>query len=83
MNNRYAVTFSGGHGGGDPPVSIPNTEVKPSSADGTALRVRESRTLPDFFEKPVPLLQGAGFLRDLRATLSSTSFEYRIASFDE
>ena len=23
-------------GGGDPPVPIPNTEVKPSSADGTA-----------------------------------------------
>jgi len=27
---------SGGYSGGDTPVPIPNTEVKPSSADGTA-----------------------------------------------
>src|SRR4029453_285517 len=27
---------SGGDGGGDTPVPIPNTAVKPSSADGTA-----------------------------------------------
>ena len=27
---------SGDHGGGETPVPIPNTEVKPSSADGTA-----------------------------------------------
>src|SRR5262249_14239309 len=31
-----AATFSGGYGGGAPPVPIPNTAVKPSSADGTA-----------------------------------------------
>ena len=32
---------------GDPPVPIPNTEVKPFSADGTAwATVWESRTLP-------------------------------------
>ena len=32
----------------DPPVPIPNTEVKPFSADGTWLETaRESRTLPD------------------------------------
>ena len=29
-------SFPGGHSGGEPPVPIPNTEVKPSSADGTA-----------------------------------------------
>ena len=28
--------FPGGNGGGDPPVPIPNTVVKPSSGDGTA-----------------------------------------------
>jgi len=27
--------FSGGYGGGDIPVPIPNTAVKPTSADGT------------------------------------------------
>ena len=33
-----------------PPVLIPNTEVKPFSADGTWLvTARESRTSPDFY----------------------------------
>ena len=33
----------------DPPVPIPNTEVKPLSADGTWLETaRESRTLPEY-----------------------------------
>ena len=27
----------GGYSGGEPPLTIPNREVKPSSADGTAL----------------------------------------------
>ncbi len=35
---------------GATPVPIPNTEVKPSSADGTALvTVWESRSLPEAF----------------------------------
>ena len=39
--------FSGGDSGEDTPVSIPNTEVKLSSADGTAwVTVWESRKLP-------------------------------------
>jgi hypothetical protein len=38
----------GGYGGGETPGPIPNPEVKPSSADGTALEtVWESRTPPD------------------------------------
>ena len=38
---------AGGLGGGATPVSIPNTEVKPSSADGTSwFAFWESRTLP-------------------------------------
>ena len=37
----------GGHGGGGTPGPIPNPEVKPSSADGTALETEwESRSLP-------------------------------------
>ena len=33
---RTARTQSGGDGGGDPPLPIPNRAVKPASADGTA-----------------------------------------------
>ena len=48
-------SFPGGDGGGVTPVPISNTEVKPSSADGTALETRwESRKLPGFCsEAPV------------------------------
>ena len=43
---------SGGYGERVPPVPIPNTEVKPLSADGTWLATaRESRTPPDPFSK--------------------------------
>ncbi len=39
---------SGGSFGGATPVPIPNTEVKPASADGTArVTVWESRSPPD------------------------------------
>ena len=42
-------TISGGNGERVPPVPIPNTEVKPLSADGTWLETaRESRSPPDF-----------------------------------
>ena len=42
------VTISGGYGEGVPPVPIPNTEVKPFSADGTWLdTARKSRSPPD------------------------------------
>jgi hypothetical protein len=34
--DREAETFPGGHRRGVTPVPIPNTEVKPSTADGTA-----------------------------------------------
>jgi hypothetical protein len=43
-------TVSGGHRRGVTPVPIPNTEVKPSTADGTArVTVWESRSLPGLF----------------------------------
>jgi hypothetical protein len=42
--------FFGGDSKGETPVPIPNTEVKPFSADGTArVTVWESRTLPKIF----------------------------------
>ena len=41
--------ISGGHGGGETPVPIPNTAVKPASADGTWGEAPwESRTPPGF-----------------------------------
>ena len=42
------LRFSGGHGGGAIPDPIPNSEVKPSCADGTAgATLWESRSSPD------------------------------------
>ena len=49
---RKPYTISGDNGERDPPVPIPNTEVKPFSADGTWLETTwESRTLPDSTKK--------------------------------
>mgnify|MGYP007123126674 FL=1 len=45
---RERNTISGDYSKRDPPVPIPNTEVKPLSADGTWLATaRESKTSPD------------------------------------
>ena len=42
------ATISGGNDGEDPPVPIPNTEVKLSSAESTWLdTAREDKSLPD------------------------------------
>ncbi len=42
------ISILGDHSSGVPPVPIPNTEVKPASADGTAGVIRwESRSLPN------------------------------------
>ena len=46
------ITISGGNDEGVPPVPIPNTEVKPFSADGTWLATaRESRSSPDSIKR--------------------------------
>ena len=51
---------SGDDGEEDPPVPIPNTEVKLFSADGTWRETaRESRTLPE--QKMKPSLVNGGF----------------------
>ena len=52
------LSLPGGHSGGETPVPIPNTEVKPSSADGTAwVTAWESRSLPGFIFQPSFLLK--------------------------
>ena len=49
---KKPYTISGDNGERDPPVPMPNTEVKPFSADGTWLETTwESRTLPDSMKK--------------------------------
>src|SRR5579875_1477079 len=57
---RPAVGFPGDHSGGATPVPIPNTEVKPASADGTwGAAPWESRTSPGVFgARPVPVGHG-------------------------
>ena len=48
MQNIDNETISGGNGEGVPPVPIPNTEVKPFSAESTWLdTAREDRSSPD------------------------------------
>ena len=41
-----SILLNGVYSDGDPPLPIPNREVKPVSADGTAERW-ESRSMPD------------------------------------
>src|SRR5688572_4555579 len=54
--------FPGGHRGRVPPVPIPNTEVKPATADGTACAgVWESRSLPGLFLRAVSSNDEAAF----------------------
>ena len=63
---RKEHTISGGNGEREPPVPIPNTEVKPLSAESTWLETaRENRTLPDS--------------KRLRRVISTQSFFYPIS----
>src|SRR5579864_7829944 len=56
-------TISGDHGGGDTPVPIPNTAVKPASADGTwGATPWESRTSPGFLSNEAPCHLARGFV---------------------
>ena len=60
-----SIPFPGGHRRGVTPVPIPNTEVKPSTADGTACEsVWESRSLPGLIPKgSTPKRRAFFFLR--------------------
>ncbi len=54
----------GGDGGGVTPVPIPNTEVKPTSADGTWVETPwESRSPPDFARSGEPIGSPLSFNR--------------------
>ena len=47
LEHYVAATILGDYCGGVPPLPIPNREVKPTSADGTA-EMWESRSSPSF-----------------------------------
>lgn len=67
LRSQYAAyKFSGGDGGGETPVLIPNTEVKPSGVDGTAREtVWESRKLPGLNKKTLNREIERGFFVDM------------------
>jgi hypothetical protein len=53
------TSLSGGYSGGEPPVPIPNTEVKPASADGTwGATPWESRSPPGIYVEGPPTTVG-------------------------
>src|SRR5215467_4942206 len=55
--------YAGGHRSRVTPVPIPNTEVKPATADGTAWEtVWESRSLPAVIVKPASQHDSRAFL---------------------
>ena len=61
-SGKKKFTLSGDDGEGVPPVPIPNTEVKPFSADGTWLETaRESRSLPESIFEVLLLAGGLRF----------------------
>ena len=64
---RLYTEFLGGYAEGVTPVPIPNTEVKPLRADGTAwVAVWESRSPPGIIMKKPHFNRGGAFLRVTR-----------------
>jgi hypothetical protein len=50
-----SLHFPGVHSGGDPPVPIPNTAVKPASADNTrGASPRKDRSMPGKYTRDDP-----------------------------
>src|SRR6266511_5329900 len=71
----------GGHGGGETPGPIPNPEVKPSSADGTALETGwESRSPPRLFAQRAALRGGSRRSRGLREAAVTTAASRRTSA---
>src|SRR5215470_10844028 len=78
---RSPNEYAGGHRSRVTPVPIPNTEVKPATADGTVWEtVWESRSLPALFLHACELrLCGRSFVRRPRVT--AIQFPIQPASF--
>ena len=68
-DGREERKVSGGHSGGVTPVPIPNTEVKPASADGTWGEAPwESRSPPECFSDTAPRVLAWGCVALRRGT---------------
>ena len=72
MRFEFIATNNGGYNDGDPPLPIPNREVKPISADDTAIpsgkvgsrqliETFSQKCLEVFFFAPCAMLQKMGF----------------------
>ena len=60
-------TVSGAYGVGDPPVPIPNTEVKTHCGNNTwTTRSWQDSTVPDLLAKLTPPARSAGGVRTLK-----------------
>ena len=78
QGTQKPYTISGDNGERDPPVPIPNTEVKPFSADGTWLETTwESRTLPDSMKKELTPYGVGSFLFHLQRSSPKSSLTER------
>ena len=71
LNLHFRIFFGnkslnfGGYSLGVTPLPIPNREVKPQNADGTACAgVWESRSLPRFYLQPLSILIGVFYFLD-------------------
>ena len=70
--NYINAEFFGGHSEEDPPVPIPNTEVKLFSADGTAWETMwESRSPPIFIEKAPWCIRAKGLFACSRMLIAA------------
>src|SRR5215467_13699484 len=66
--------YAGGHRSRVTPVPIPNTEVKPATADGTAWEtVWESRSLPALSREEANMLRHVGLSVSTPATTEQTT----------
>ena len=67
--------ISGGHGGGETPVPIPNTAVKPARADGTWGEAPwESRSPPGFLIDSIPSELRLGGILSFQESFDLTCF---------
>ena len=72
--------IKGSYSGGAPPLTIPNREVKPASADGTAYKW-ESRSLPDFIMSLCSSEHGLSFFGVNKSEKLSTLYIHYFAFY--
>ena len=82
MSVQGTLSHSGDNGGRDPPVLIPNSEVKPTSAEGTWLDTTwESRTSPVPMKERVAINCSLFLLLDNRYICYESESDLSLLSF--